>query len=207
LGVLLLPWLYLAAIRIWLAPRFPMTHALVDDWYQHALSSRHSCSASLVAGSARVWEAMERFAVGGARRGAGRRMRSSPVLPFPGNAPPPSEALRMVQRTIYAADQWAFIVAASGFARRYLDRDGPARRYTHRGSDLPVLHSSTRPRSSSSRSPCAASTCRPRSRRRSSIALVAAACFATYELVRRAGWLRPLFGLKRVETRGVSSAP
>ncbi|HYE45673.1 MAG TPA: acyltransferase family protein, partial [Caulobacter sp.] len=37
-GLLVWPILFLAAIRIWLLPLFEVSHALVDDWYNHALS-------------------------------------------------------------------------------------------------------------------------------------------------------------------------
>src|SRR5207247_4871579 len=35
-GVLLFPWIALAVTRMTLVARFPQTHALVDDWYNHA---------------------------------------------------------------------------------------------------------------------------------------------------------------------------
>ena len=37
-GLLIWPIVFLAAVRWWLAPIFPITHALTDDWYNHALS-------------------------------------------------------------------------------------------------------------------------------------------------------------------------
>ena len=38
IGLLLWPILFLAAARLALLPMFEVTHALVDDWYNHAVS-------------------------------------------------------------------------------------------------------------------------------------------------------------------------
>jgi glucans biosynthesis protein C len=194
-GVLVVPWLFLAAIRVWLAPRFPSTHALVDDWYNHALFFATFLLGFLVAHSVAVWEAMERFRWVALAVGLASYAFVAWYFLFRGATPAPSDALRMIQRALYAADQWAFIVAACGFARRHLRRDGAARRYltdaifpfyiVHqtaiilfaialRGLELP-----------------------PALEAPIIVALVGAACFAAYEVVRRVGILRPLFGLKR----------
>jgi hypothetical protein len=108
---------------------------------------------------------------------------------FRGTTPPPSEELRLVQRAIYAADQWAFIVAACGFARRHLHRDSAARALPHR-RDLPVLH---RPPDGDHPLRGMAARAGPSAPLEALvlIALVALACFATYEVVKRIGVLRP----------------
>src|SRR5690606_23905406 len=57
--LLVLPVLLLAAVRILLADRFPSTHALVDDWFNHATYLPVFLLGALVARSRPVWQNME----------------------------------------------------------------------------------------------------------------------------------------------------
>src|SRR5690606_14888995 len=58
--VLLAPALLLALVRVLLVGRFQSTHALVDDWYNHAQYFTVFLLGFLVARSDRVWDAIER---------------------------------------------------------------------------------------------------------------------------------------------------
>ena len=60
LGVLLWPIAYLVAIRLELAPRFPATHALVGDWYNHAMYFGVFLLGFSLAGARAAWGALER---------------------------------------------------------------------------------------------------------------------------------------------------
>jgi glucans biosynthesis protein C len=100
--------------------------------------------------------------------------------------------------------QWCAIVAALGFARRHLNRDGAVRRYlTDAVFPVYILHQTFTILLARALAPAELS-----------LALEAtlliggtfALCFATYEFVRRVRWLRPLFGLK-IETAGAARAP
>ena len=51
---------YLCAIGMWLRPLFPTTHALVDDWYKHALYFSIFIFGYLLAKSPTVWSAIIR---------------------------------------------------------------------------------------------------------------------------------------------------
>jgi hypothetical protein len=59
--LLVVPALALAAIRIALVGRFGSTHALVDDWYNHAQYFTVFAFGFLAARSPAIWEAMERL--------------------------------------------------------------------------------------------------------------------------------------------------
>jgi surface polysaccharide O-acyltransferase-like enzyme len=100
----------------------------------------------------------------------------------------------LTSRAGYGVMQWSVIVALVGFARRWITRDGPWRRYLtdaifpyyiiHQTVIIVVAH-----HLQALRLPLGAEM--------SLLAVVTlAACVATYELVRRIDVLRPLFGLK-----------
>jgi peptidoglycan/LPS O-acetylase OafA/YrhL len=194
-GVLLLPWLALAAIRVALAGRFPATHALVDDWYNHALYFSVFLLGFLVARSEAVWRSMEQLRWPALALGlASYAFIAWYFLVLARGDYVPPDGLRNLQRAIFALDQWAFIVAACGFARRYIERDGPMRRYlTDAIFPFYIVHQTAiiliavgmRPLGLPA--PAEAAVL---------IVLVALVCVATYEAVRRVAVLRPLFGLK-----------
>lgn len=202
--ILVVPWLFLALIRIALAGRFPATHALIDDWYNHALYFSVFIFGFLVARSDAIWASMERLRWWAllAAVAAFAFIAWYFLIAYAGGARPP-EALRTFQRAVYALDQWAFIVAICGFARRHIRRDGPARRYlTDAIFPFYIVHQTAiilfavwmRPWS-----------LHPAAEGLLLAALVAATCFATYEIVRRVGVLRPLFGLKPLPRRHAAS--
>ena len=55
------PIVYLVAARMLLAARFPSTHALVDDWYNHAVYAPMFLLGFALAGTRAPWAAIERF--------------------------------------------------------------------------------------------------------------------------------------------------
>jgi len=188
------PIVWLAAARLILFPAFEMTHALVDDWYNHAVSLPAFLFGFLLIKDGR---AVAQFA----------RLRWTAVLLFLGayvtlaiyawiyraeGAVPP-ESLRAVMRLVYATDQWSAIVAALGFGSLHLTRDSAVLRtltvavfpfyIAHQtiivvvGHHLKALHM-----------PVVAEATLL-------IASTAIGCWATFELARRVDLLRPLFGL------------
>jgi hypothetical protein len=102
--------------------------------------------------------------------------------------------LRLYAGFAYGFYQWLCIVAVLGFARRWLTKDSAARRYltdaifpyyiVHQTAIIMIAHGL---RGSGISDGTEAAII---------IGGTAATCFATYEIVRRVGWLRPLFGLK-----------
>lgn len=123
------PWLYLWACRHFLFPAFESTHALVDDWYNHAVYFFLFTLGFAVAKADAVfdrcakarWPALILAAVGY----VGWTTLAETVL-----AADPASGWLAAARGLRELQAWATIVALLGFARRHLaGRDGPARRW------------------------------------------------------------------------------
>jgi glucans biosynthesis protein C len=130
-GLLIWPILFLAAIRWWLAPIFPITHALTDDWYNHALSFSAFLFGFLIARSETLKQGFIRIRLPALILGLiGWIGWTAYVLSFPeASATVPTDALRRIMRIVYATQQWSFIAAILGYGARYLTRGGPLLRY------------------------------------------------------------------------------
>lgn len=195
-GVLLLivPSVAFAAYRLALLPSFPSTHALFGDWYNHMLYATVFLLGFLLARSDAFWDAIE------SQRWLALSLAVAFFLSFlvlrwsRESATPPSLLLKLYGGIAYGFYQWLCIVAALGFARRWLTAESAVRRYltdaifpyyiVHQtaiimiahelhGRDLPVwLEASI------------------------VISGTLAACVLTYEIVRRIAVLRPMFGLR-----------
>ena len=191
-GVLLLiaPSLFFAAYRLTLMPSFPSTHALFGDWYNHALFASVFLLGFLLAHVASFWEAIERqrwiaLILAVAFYASWILLRQVPASGMP---------VRLGIAIAYGFYQWLCIVAVLGFARRWLSRDSAARRYltdaifpyyiVHQTAIIMIAHGL---RGSGISAGVEAALI---------IGGTAATCVATYEIVRRVSWLRPLFGLK-----------
>ena len=192
------PWLFvlpvawLAAIRIALVARFPDTHALVDDWFEHATYFSVFAWGLLLARETTVWEEIRRQRwTALALALLGYAVVASYFAHFADVAPP--DALRHAQRVFYALDQWAAIVAALGFARQWNPADSRTRRYlTEAIFPFYIVHQTAIVLLAHFMKPLAL---RPPVEGPLLIAATVAICFASFEVVRRVGWLRPLFGL------------
>lgn len=129
-GLLVWPIVFLAALRLSPLGVVPITHALVDDWYNHSLSLTAfffgfltAKSEVLRAGFIRLrWPAMI-LAL------AAYAGWSAYVWAFRTGDAVPTDMLRAAMRVVYAIDQWAFIAAILGFGARWLTRGGPMLRY------------------------------------------------------------------------------
>ena len=194
-GLLVWPIVFLAAIRWGLAYRFEITHDLVNDWYNHALSFSAFLFGFLTARSEALREGFIRLrwpalilglVAWAAWAGYAWEYRAEDAMP--------ADALRRVMRIVYAADQWAFIVAVLGFGAKHLNRGGPVLRYltvgvfpfyiVHQTVIVVVGHHLAQ-----LRLPLAAEA-------GILIAATFAACFLAYELARRLGWAGLLLGLR-----------
>ncbi len=190
--LIVLPVAWLAAIRIALVARFPDTHALVDDWFQNANYFSVFALGVLLARETAVWEEIRR-----------QRWRAL-VLALVGYgvvttyfshyvdvAPP--DWIRQFQRVFYALDQWCAIVAALGFARQWNPVDSRARRYlTEAIFPFYIVHQTAIVLLAHFMKPLGL---RPLVEGPLLIVATVAICFASFEIVRRVDWLRPLFGL------------
>jgi len=191
-GLIALPVAWLGAIRLLLVIRFPDTHALIDDWYLHAEYFSLFALGLLLAREASVWEEI-------------RRQRwIALVLAFAGYAAVQGgyahweqlqsiDGFRELHRIAYALDQWCAIVAALGFARQWNPADSRARRYlTEAIFPFYIVHQTAIVLLAHFMKPLGL---RPPVEGPLLVAATAAICVASFEIVRRVGWMRPLFGL------------
>jgi hypothetical protein len=190
--LIVLPVAWLAAVRIALVARFPDTHALVDDWFQHANYFSVFALGLLLARETAVWEEIRRQRwTALALAIVGYAVVSAYFAQYVDVAPP--QWIRQVQRAFYALDQWAAIVAALGFARQWNPADSGVRRYlTEAIFPFYIVHQTAIVLLAHFVKPLGL---RPPVEGPLLIAATIAICVASFEAVRRVGWLRPLFGL------------
>ena len=203
-GLILWPVAFLAATRIFLFPRFDVTHALVDDWYNHAVS----LAAFLLGFGLAKSDALRRRLIAARWPSlilalAAYAGWATYAWIYRGEAVPPA-ALRNVMRVVYSLDQWCAITAILGFGALHLNRSSPALRYLTLGvfpfyivhQTLIVVAAHYLAKLGLPQGLEAAIL----------IAGTFAGCFATYEIVRRIPGVRLLFGLKG-QSAAVASRP
>jgi len=202
-GLVVWPLAWLLLIRWTLAPIFEINHALIADWYNHALSFSAFLFGFLTARSETVrqgfirlrWPALvTALLVWGGYATYAWIYRADDAVP--------AEALRMAMRGVYALDQWAFIVAILGFGARWLNHGGPVLRYLSIGVfPFYIAHQTvtvvTGHHLAKLGLPVAVEA-------GLLIAATAAGCLVTYEVARRIGWLGLFLGVKP-ETRSVAA--
>jgi acyltransferase-like protein len=192
-GIVLWPLAYLVLIKMFLAPRFPQTHALVGDWYNHALYGAIFLLGFALAGTRAPWVAIARarwIALGLAIMGWGYVCA---LLGMYGDAPgvPPAELF--FGRVAYVAEQWLTIVPILGFAHRHLVHDSAARRYlTTAIFPVYILHQTVIVVCAHALKPAHLN---PLVEGPLLILVTASTSLLGYEVIRRVWLLRPLFGL------------
>lgn len=195
-GLILWPALLLIVLRVELRPVFGQTHALIDDWYLHPVYFSVFLFGYGIAKAAPVWAAIDRlrFVTLGLALACYAAMVWFMLVIMPANPAGLSQPWPMLRDAVWALDQWAWIVMLLGFARRWLNHDGPIRRYLtdavfpfyilHQTIIVVVGHHLT-------------SLGLPAWGEAVILMVVTAGgCILGYEIVRRTGWLRPLFGLR-----------
>jgi len=206
LGVLLWPIVYVAAARMLLAVRFPSTHALVDDWYNHAVYVPVFLLGFALVGARAPWQSVERLrwhALGLAVLGWAF-LSVWHGLYGDGTVPLPSVGFRRIWQLVFSAQMWLAIVAVLGFARRHLCRDTAARRYlTTAIFPVYILHQTVIVVAAHALQPVGLD---PLLEGVLLVLVTVALCFLGYEAIRRVTVLRPLFGLA-FSPRGEQLAP
>ena len=192
-GVLVWPFLFLGVARVLLVGRFEQTHALVDDWYNHAQYFGVFLFGFLVARADGVWQAIDRLRWPALAIWLASWAGLIAYFTHFTDTDPP-EALRMAMRMGWALNQWCAIVAVLGFAYHWRPGDSRALRYLV-AAVFPVyiLHQTVIVVVAHHLKPLAI---RPPIEGPLLVAVTFAACFAGYEVIRRVRWLRPLFGLR-----------
>ncbi len=113
---------------------------------------------------------------------------------------PPPDALRMALRVAWAIDQWCAIAAVFGFACRWCNADSALLRYlTPAVFPVYVLHQTVIVLLAWNLRPAALP---PLLEGPLLVVATFALCLAGYEVIRRIGWLRPLFGLPSASRPG-----
>lgn len=205
-GLLVWPIAFLALTRIFLMPRFEITHDLVEDWYNHAVSF----SAFLLGFGLAKSEALRSRFVSVRWTALCLALAcwaawASYAWIYRADDSNPPEALRLAMRCVYSADQWCAIVAILGFGAKHLTKGGPALRYltlgvfpfylVHQTLIVVMAHH-------------LAKLGLPQALEGAIlVAATFAGCFATYEIVRRIPGVRILFGLKGQSTEALASRP
>lgn len=191
-GLVVWPILLLALTRIALRSSFPVTHALVDDWFRHAQYLPMFVFGAVLAratGLAVRMDALRWTALAAAVvAGAVMLLALAPPARLGGWA-------SAGHAIVYSSLQWCAIVAALGFARRHLNFDAPARRYlTEAVFPVYILHQTVtillaHALVSRALSPVVEAP------------LLVLGTFAVsllgFECARRVAWLRPMLGLRR----------
>jgi glucan biosynthesis protein C len=192
-GAVLWPIAYLFLIGATLSERFPANHALVADWYNHALYGVIFLTGFVLAGTRGPWAAFQKMrwhALGCAVLGWAFICARMGVYASHGQQGP---ALHLVSGVVYTTLQWLPVVAILGFAHRHLNQDSPARRYLT-ASVFPVyiLHQTVIVVCAHALKP---SHLQPGVEGMLLVLVTGAASFLGYEVIRRVRLLRPLFGL------------
>jgi surface polysaccharide O-acyltransferase-like enzyme len=128
--VIVLPTALLALARILLYSRFPATHDVVNDWYNHADYFTLFLIGALMARSGGFWRQLEALRFTGLALALTTWAVVMVYIALPEHTLPGSpEAWRDAQRVVYALCQWSAIVAICGFGHRHLQCDSVKRRY------------------------------------------------------------------------------
>ena len=196
--IIVLPMLVLAVARFTLADRFPATHALIDDWYNHAHYFFMFALGAMLATQNEVWPriAALRWASLGLWLFAWAFTLCYWSMPEALLATPEVHAWRTVARLIFCLDQWAPIVAICGFGYCHLNFDSAKRRYlTEAVFPVYILHQTLIVVMAHSLKPVKLA---PGIEGAALIVLTFTLSFGIFEVVRRIAVLRPLFGLGRL---------
>lgn len=194
---LVLPILYLAVVRWLLFPEFGLTNRLFSDWYNHAMSFAGFLAGFCLARRPLFWTSLERtrwlslaLAVGASSLLAWQTARA-------GNRTPPPDPW---QAMVYASAQWGAIAAILGFSYRHLrNATGPIQRYLNDGVfTFYLVHQTI--------IVMVAHWIDPLSINAEAgaflvVASTAAGCVICYEIARRSGPFRPLFGIRPAPSR------
>ncbi len=194
---LTLPIVFLILTRLLLRPQYPITHALLDDWFAHSQYFAMFMFGAVLARTQRPAELAEnlRWITLFIALMAWALLVTGSAEPVIGRA----GASRLTAMLV-STQQWCAVLAALGFGRRLLDIDSPARAYlTEAVFPMYIVHQTLIIVFAKSLSAWAIT---PALEFVLLIALSCAASLACFELVRRVNGLRTMFGLKSSRPSG-----
>lgn len=213
---LLPPAWYLFAL-VMLAPRFPSTHALVDDWFNHAGYFVAFGFGVLIAGSDVVWARLRAarwpllglaLATGGVHvglRAVGHLIDAGALSPAPFLAMMPEGGWQGVSIVALSIYWWTALLALLAWGAHALNRPWPGLAYASEAVyPWYILHQSLIVLAAYWLIPLGLG---PVWEPLGVLAITVAGCVLIHELlIRRVRWLRPLFGLAGDSGRRASPA-
>ena len=193
--IIVLPVMVLTIARFALADRYPATHGLVDDWYNHAQYFFLFVTGAMLAMQNGFWAKVD-----------GLRWTSLGLwlvtwalvviywsIPEALHATPQVAQWKPVMRAVYCLGQWTPILAICGFGHRHLGFDSAKRRYlTEAVFPVYILHQTLIVTMAHWLKPVKLA---PGIEGGILIVLTFAISFGGFEVMRRVAVLRPLFGL------------
>lgn len=193
-ALLLGPWVLQWVLRMTLFPRFGSNHALIADWYNHALFFGMFAFGLLLARRPVWWRAIDRLrwpALAMAVLGGAVFITLAVGYPAGASADAGYVALTRVARE---AQAWGAVLAALGFAQRHLNHDHRWRAYlVDAVFAYYIVHQTALIALAMWLKPL-----RLGGGLEAGLVIggTALACGVTAEVARRVGWLRPLFGFR-----------
>lgn len=195
--IIVFPVIGLAIARFALADSFPTTHALVDDWYNHAQYFFLFMLGALLAMQAGFWANVDklRWVSLGLWLGSWATIVCYYAIPEALASTPAVSQWRPLMRVIYCLCQWVPILTVCGFGHRHLGFDSAKRRYlTEAVFPVYILHQTLIVSMAHWFKPLKLA---PGTEGMILIVLTFCISFGVFEVVRRVDILRPLFGLGR----------
>jgi surface polysaccharide O-acyltransferase-like enzyme len=200
--LLALPILWLLGVRLWLAPRFEETHALIGDWTVHAESLPLFLLGYVLATRTGFWNWAQRLrwrTLGVAMLAIGMELGLRWLGHHPPAGPMPEWTLQVpwytVERVARVTYTWMALLAIFGWGRAWLNR--PFRWLPYCSEAVfswYILHQTLIVALAWWLIPMRLGAATEASL---VVAGTIAVCLLLHEgLIRRIGWLRPLFGLK-----------
>lgn len=195
--IIVLPVIVMAVARFALADRFPVTHGLFDDWYNHAEYFFLFMMGVMLAMQTGFWAKVEklRWTALGLWLLSWAAIVGYYSIPEAQAALPAVTQWKPLMRVIYCLCQWVPILTVCGFGHRHLAFDSAKRRYlTEAVFPVYIVHQTL--------IVCMAHWFKPLKlapgiEGMMLIALTFCISFGVFEVVRRVAVLRPLFGLGR----------
>jgi surface polysaccharide O-acyltransferase-like enzyme len=205
--IIVLPTIALAAARYLLADRFPATHALTNDWYNHAQYFYLFALGALLAMQNNFWARVEalRWTSLALWLASWALIVCYWSIPDALASAPEVTQWKPAMRAVYSLCQWVPILTVCGFGHRHLNFDSAKRRYlTEAVFPVYILHQTLIVAMAHWMKPLKLA---PVTEGVFLIVLTFTISLGVFEVVRRIAVLRPFFGLGRLAAPLSAEAP
>ncbi|MRW85982.1 acyltransferase family protein [Pseudoduganella sp. FT26W] len=199
--IVVLPVIGLAAARYLLADQFPATHALTNDWYNHAQYFYLFALGALLAMQNNFWARVEalRWTSLALWLASWALIVCYWSIPEALASSPEVTQWKPLMRAVYSLCQWVPILTVCGFGHRHLNFDSAKRRYlTEAVFPVYILHQTLIVAMAHWMKPIKLA---PVTEGVFLIVLTFTISLGVFELVRRIAVLRPFFGLGRITSQ------